>query len=55
MSDYTTLCHRCGIFMQTRIGEYPCLCKKCADYMTKKKYQQNHFAEADKKMEGAEE
>lgn len=35
MSDYTTLCHRCGIFKQTHSGEYPCLCKRCSDYMVR--------------------
>lgn len=33
MSNYTKKCIRCGIFNQSHNGEYPSLCKNCADYM----------------------
>lgn len=37
MSDFSTICIRCGLFKQTHKGEYPSLCAKCAEYMKNRK------------------
>lgn len=51
MSDYTEKCHRCGMFYQTRLGEYPSLCNICAAYM--KEQREKRRMEVKEKQNGS--